>query len=245
MARIRTIKPEFWTNEQVVECSPTARLLFVGMWNFSDDGGNHPASCKTLKMEIFPGDNISVTEIQGMISELIFNGLVIEYEVENKQYWHVTGWHHQKIDKVSKKYPPPEKGKILRTVVEQSSNGSRAVVEQTPADVDVDVESKGKEIKPTTTSRAQDQISKAFFENRPALEKLFPDIQLDIAIAKLINHHRDGPVLLDPYQTVIKWCQQEFKPVNTPRIGKEGGKPSLDVKTSSNPDYWSEGAVVT
>ena len=24
MARIRTIKPEFWTSEQVVECSPTA-----------------------------------------------------------------------------------------------------------------------------------------------------------------------------------------------------------------------------
>ena len=30
-----------WTSEQIVECSPIARLLFIGMWNFCDDGGNH------------------------------------------------------------------------------------------------------------------------------------------------------------------------------------------------------------
>jgi len=34
MARIRTIKPEFWTAEQVMELSRDARLLFIGMWNF-------------------------------------------------------------------------------------------------------------------------------------------------------------------------------------------------------------------
>jgi len=43
MARIRTIKPEFWVSEQVGECSPNARLLFIGMWNFCDDRGVHPA----------------------------------------------------------------------------------------------------------------------------------------------------------------------------------------------------------
>jgi hypothetical protein len=50
MARIRTVKPEFWTSEQVMNCSRDARLLFIGMWNFCDDGGNHPASAKTLKV---------------------------------------------------------------------------------------------------------------------------------------------------------------------------------------------------
>jgi hypothetical protein len=44
MARHRVVKPEFFTNEQVVECSTNARLLFVGMWCFCDDGGVHPAS---------------------------------------------------------------------------------------------------------------------------------------------------------------------------------------------------------
>jgi hypothetical protein len=40
MARIRTIKPEFWTDEKVVECSFEARLMFIGMFNFADDKGN-------------------------------------------------------------------------------------------------------------------------------------------------------------------------------------------------------------
>ena len=49
MARIRTVKPEFWASEQVMECSPIARLLFIGLWNFCDDAGNHPLSEKTLR----------------------------------------------------------------------------------------------------------------------------------------------------------------------------------------------------
>jgi hypothetical protein len=106
MGRIRTIKPEFWTSEQIVECSPIARLLFIGIWNFCDDGGNHPASAKSLKMQVFPGDEFSVREIELLVDELIINGLLVTYAVgDEKIYWHVTGWHHQKIDRPSFKYP--------------------------------------------------------------------------------------------------------------------------------------------
>jgi len=54
MARIRIIKPEFWTSEQIVECLPITRQMFVGMWSFADDEGNLLASVNTLKMQIFP-----------------------------------------------------------------------------------------------------------------------------------------------------------------------------------------------
>lgn len=131
MARIRSIKPEFWTSEQIVDCSPITRLLFIGMWNFCDDGGNHPASARTLKMEVFPGDDITVDEIQKHIDELIKNGLIVEYEAEGKLYWHVTGWKHQKIDRPSYKYPKFD---------EHSTNIRRAFDEPSPPDVDVDVE---------------------------------------------------------------------------------------------------------
>jgi hypothetical protein len=105
MARIRTVKPEFWTSEQVAECSTTTRLLFIGMWNFCDDGGNHPASLKSLKMQIFPSDDISVLSIGDMVNELVENGLITQYTVNNKNYWHVLGWRHQKIDKPNYKHP--------------------------------------------------------------------------------------------------------------------------------------------
>jgi hypothetical protein len=106
MARIRTIKPEFWTSEQVVECSTNARLLFIGMWNFCDDGGIMPANARTLKMRVFPGDEIRSETIRGMVDELIRVELIAEYEVENITYWGVTGWSkHQRVDKPSLKFP--------------------------------------------------------------------------------------------------------------------------------------------
>lgn len=105
MARIRTVKPEFWTSEQVAECSTTTRLMFIGMWNFCDDGGNHVASFKQLKMQIFPSDEITISQIEGMVTELINNDLIAQYTVNNKVYWHVLGWGHQKIDKPNYKLP--------------------------------------------------------------------------------------------------------------------------------------------
>ena len=99
MARIRTIKPEFWTSAQVMECSPTARLLFLGMLNFADDAGRMTYSPKTLKAQIFPSDDIPIDRIVGMVVELSSNGLVLIYSADNKEFISITGWHHQKRDK--------------------------------------------------------------------------------------------------------------------------------------------------
>jgi len=107
MARIRTVKPEFWTSEQVMECSPNARLLFIGMWNFCDDAGIHPASERTLKAEVFPGDDITTSNVRRWIDELLSNGLLFEYSAENRLYWQVTGWKHQRIDRPHFKFPKP------------------------------------------------------------------------------------------------------------------------------------------
>ena len=91
MARIRSIKPEFWTSEQIAECSPNARLLFIGMWSFCDDYGVHPASLARLKMEVFPADAISTDDVRRMVAELTSNGLLAEYEIDGTRYWYVTG----------------------------------------------------------------------------------------------------------------------------------------------------------
>jgi hypothetical protein len=116
MARIRSIKPEFWTSEQVMECSPNARLLFIGLWNFCDDSGRHPLTPRQIKALIFPSDDFTVESIRGMFGELSANGLIEIYSIENKEYFQVTGWQHQKIDKPQKpKYPGP--------VAERSPNG--------------------------------------------------------------------------------------------------------------------------
>lgn len=108
MSRIRSIKPEFWTSAQILECSTNARLLFIGLWNFCDDMGRHPFSPKQVKAEVFPADPFSENDILGMLKELSTNGLILAYAVDGKEFLQVTGWKHQRIDKPQPaKYPGP------------------------------------------------------------------------------------------------------------------------------------------
>ncbi|MDE3023773.1 MAG: hypothetical protein KGI54_18310 [Pseudomonadota bacterium] len=100
MPRIRTIKPEFWTDEALTECSLSARLLFIATWNFSDDNGNLDRSAKQIKARAFPVDNI---DCEPLIKELLAHGLLIEYSANEKKYLHIQGFRkHQVINRPSK-----------------------------------------------------------------------------------------------------------------------------------------------
>lgn len=149
MPRIRTIKPEFWCSEQIVECSTNARLLFVGLWNFADDQGVHPASAKQLKMEVFPGDSFTIQQIVEWVSELRAAGLVAQYRCAQGLYWWaVTGWHHQKIERPSNKYPPPqedEKSATVRRPFDECSTNARPGRESTVRESRKGRERKGEE----------------------------------------------------------------------------------------------------
>ncbi|SWD82810.1 primosomal protein I [Klebsiella pneumoniae] len=54
MARIRTIKPEFWTDEDMAEVSEPACLLAIGLLNYADDEGYFNANPKLIKAAVFP-----------------------------------------------------------------------------------------------------------------------------------------------------------------------------------------------
>lgn len=106
MARIRTIKPDFWTDESVVECSPLARLLFIGLWNFADDEGRMVYSPVRVKLQILPADNCDISKL---IEELASRRMVLIYQVESVSYLAIPGFpKHQKIDKrTASKLPEP------------------------------------------------------------------------------------------------------------------------------------------
>lgn len=109
MARIRTIKPEFWTSEQVMSVSRDARLLFIGMWNFADDGGNQQANTKTIKAQVFPYDDLPEANINELIGELLGVGLLETYEADCRWYWNIPTWKkHQRIDQPTYRHPGPD-----------------------------------------------------------------------------------------------------------------------------------------
>ncbi len=108
MPRIRSIKPEFWTDSKIVGLSPHARLLFVGAWNFADDFGCVPADPLQLKLRVLPADPV---DAEALVDELIKQGLLVEMETaDGVVFWHVTHWdRHQRVSKPSpSEYGPPD-----------------------------------------------------------------------------------------------------------------------------------------
>lgn len=76
MARIRTIKPEFFTSEDIVGLSPFARLLYVALWCEADREGRFQWKPRTFKMRYFPADSF---DIDPLCDELREAGMVVLY----------------------------------------------------------------------------------------------------------------------------------------------------------------------
>lgn len=57
MARIRTVKPEFWTDEKTGPMSGQAKCLFLGLLNLADDYGVVEYRPGEWKVKIFPYDS--------------------------------------------------------------------------------------------------------------------------------------------------------------------------------------------
>ncbi len=76
MARIRTIKPEFFTSEDIVALSPLARLLYQATWCEADKEGRLQWKPGTFKLRYFPADNC---DIYALANELVQRGLVVLY----------------------------------------------------------------------------------------------------------------------------------------------------------------------
>lgn len=76
MARARNIKPGFFTNDVLAECSALARILFQGLWCHADREGRLEDRPRKLKAEILPYDECDIEEL---LCQLESRGFVIRY----------------------------------------------------------------------------------------------------------------------------------------------------------------------
>lgn len=63
MAKIRGVKPDLWTDENFVELSAFARLLWIGLWNYACDNGHIQDKSKQIKMRVLPTDDVNCAEL--------------------------------------------------------------------------------------------------------------------------------------------------------------------------------------
>lgn len=94
MARIRTIKPEFFTSEDIVALTPLSRLFYVSLWLEADRAGRLEWKPRTFKFRYFPADDC---DIEKMGDELVKAGLIVLYD--NDQYAEIPSFaKHQVIN---------------------------------------------------------------------------------------------------------------------------------------------------
>lgn len=78
MARARNIKPGFYKNEDLAECSIWARFIFPGLWMLADREGRLEDRPKRIKAELLPMDS---QEVEPLLAELEGRGFIVRYEV--------------------------------------------------------------------------------------------------------------------------------------------------------------------
>lgn len=141
MARIRTIKPEFFTSEDIVSLSPYARLLYIALWCEADKEGRMAWKPRTFKMRYLPADDVA---IDALCAEIIDAGLVKLY---GEGYAYIPAFHaHQHInprESVSQLPEPPDSdAQATRKPRVSDASGTR---EPRDSDAQVGREGKGKE----------------------------------------------------------------------------------------------------
>lgn len=145
MARIRTVKPEFFTSDDICSLSMAARLLYIGVWCEADREGRMEWKPRSLKRRYLPDDNI---DIDALCSELVDAGLVVLYG-DSLAYIPTFGKHqHINPREAASNLPDPEATREPRV--------SHASVTKETRDSDTQVGREGKEGKGTRDASRQD-----------------------------------------------------------------------------------------
>lgn len=110
--RIRTIKPEFWTDKRVASWDLFTRLFYIGLWSAADDHGRGSAEPVRLAAELFPYDlsrdtRETLASISRALARLSGESRVTLYTVGDETFFEISRWNsHQKVDRPGKSRIP-------------------------------------------------------------------------------------------------------------------------------------------
>lgn len=138
MARARNIKPSFFTDDELAEQPPLARLLFQALWCIADREGRLEDRPKRIQAVALPYDKCNVDTLLGSLHEARF---IIRYEVDGRKFIQIRQFlKHQDPhykEKPSEIPPPPgwpEQGSNSGPSTPQSSTDDRSINAQSSAD---------------------------------------------------------------------------------------------------------------
>lgn len=91
--RARNIKPGFYKNEDLAECSVWTRLIFPGLWMLADREGRLEDRPRRIKGELLPFD---LVDVESLLQELKQHNFIVRYEIDGEKYIQILGFtRHQ------------------------------------------------------------------------------------------------------------------------------------------------------
>lgn len=108
MARIRTIKPAFFSSLSNAELPKATRLTWIGLWTYVDDAGRAVDDPRLVKAAIWPlDDDYTTKKVDADLALLAKVGKIERYKVAGRAYLRVVEWHHQRINRPVPSTLPP------------------------------------------------------------------------------------------------------------------------------------------
>jgi len=102
MARIRSIRPEFFLDTDLAELPLESRHAFIGLWCEADRDGRLEDNPRRLKATIFPYDNFDMDKV--LHSLTVNKPFIIRYKVEGRKYIQILNFlKHQNPHHTEKK----------------------------------------------------------------------------------------------------------------------------------------------
>src|SRR5258707_14213310 len=112
MARIRSIKPEFFTSERIATLPLSARLTFIGLWLYVDDNGVGLDNERLVLAAVWPLEEDVIGTLQRTredLRSLAGAGHIRRYRSGSGAFLFITSWEkHQRVSHPRKPpYPQP------------------------------------------------------------------------------------------------------------------------------------------
>lgn len=129
MARIRSIKPTFWSDEKIGLLPREVRMTFLGLISaLADDHGRLVGNARIVRGAVYPyDDDLSVADVEGHLAQLAAAGRIRRYRVNGDEFIQIVHWaRHQRVDRPSASLlpPPPD---LLDALDDDSSNDRRTI----------------------------------------------------------------------------------------------------------------------
>lgn len=130
MPRIRTIKPEFWSDEKLSTLGVLDRLVFLGLISLADDYGRVQDNVKIIDAFIFP--NTDDTSRDSLASLEAMNRIKRGKSTNGMPIIEIISWdRHQKVDKPQPRNALPP---IKTLSLDPFANDSRTIRDKVPND---------------------------------------------------------------------------------------------------------------